>query len=198
MDKSRRAIARICGAPVNAGRRIHAQKMALQFTTAVGLTVLAITRAQADGAELAQAASEAFAANCFSPFMTAERAQEVLASTGARVEFYDLDPLSNGPVSPVVGRMATQGTDRRCEVAFDGDHGPLAENEAAAGLAMEGIDTVSPVPDRYQPSEGTRLLAARFLNPRRVAVVHVGTRPGPNGVETFLMVERMTPLDPIQ
>jgi hypothetical protein len=26
-----------------------------------------------------------------------------------------------------------------------------------------------------------------------VAVVHVGTRPGPNGIETFLNVERLMP-----
>ena len=171
---------------------------ALHVAGAVGLMVLATTRVQADQADLAQAASEAFAANCFSPFMTAARAEELLTSTGARVEFYDLDPLSNGPISPVVGRAATAGTDRRCEVAFDGDHVQLAENEAVAGLAMEGIDTPAPVPDRYEPTEGTRLLAARFLNPRRIAVVHVGTRPGPSGVETFMFVERMTPLEAVE
>lgn len=171
---------------------------ALHVVGALGLMVLATTRVQADEATLAQAASEAFAVNCFSPFMTAERAEEVLASTGARVEFYDLDPFSNAAPSLVVGRAATLGTDRRCEVAFDGDHAQLAENEAVAGLAMEGIDTVAPVPDRYQPTEGTRLLAARYLNPRRIAVVHVGTRPGANGIETYLLVERMTPLDPVQ
>ncbi|OAN85087.1 hypothetical protein A8B78_06045 [Jannaschia sp. EhC01] len=142
--------------------------------------------------------SAAFAAHCFSPFMTAERAQDVLTSPGVRVEFYDLDPLSNGPVSPVVGRPATRGTDRRCEVAFDGDHAALATRAAVAALEAEGIDTVSPVPDRYQPTDGTHLLAARQLNPRRIAVVHVGTRPSQNGIETFLMVERMTPLEAVQ
>lgn len=162
------------------------------------LFVLAVGAARADEGSVAQAASEAFAAHCFSPFMTADRADERLAFTGARVEFYDLDPLSDGPISPVIGRAATHGTDRRCEVAFDGNHAELAESAALAGLEMEGIDTVSPVPDRYQPTEGTRLLAARRLNPARVAVVHVGTRPGPNGVETFLLVERLTPLEPVE
>ncbi|QXT41345.1 succinyl-CoA synthetase subunit beta [Gymnodinialimonas ceratoperidinii] len=145
---------------------------------------------------MATRASQAFADHCFSPFMTAERAQEVLASTGARVDFYDLDPLSGGPQSPVTGRAQTEGTDRRCEVAFDGAHGALAVEAAIGGLIAEGIDTEAPVPDSYQPTEGTDLLAARQLNPNRVAVVHVGTRPGPNGTETFLMVERLTPRDP--
>lgn len=159
----------------------------------LAMPVAAQTNDQATG--IAQAASQAFAANCFSPFMTAGRARQVLARTGARVEFYDLDPFSNAAPSPVTGRAATIGTDRRCEVAFDGDHAELAVSAAVAGLQMEGIDDVAPVPDRYQMTPGTALLGARFLNPRRIAVVHVGTRPGPNGIETFLFVERMTPLE---
>lgn len=169
---------------------------ALHLLGAIGLIALAGSRVQADEVAVPQTGSEAFASHCFSPFMTAARAQEVLASPGVRVDFYDLDPLSSGPVSPVVGRAATQGTDRRCEVAFDGDHARLAETAVLAGLALEGIDQASPVPDRYQPTEGTRLLAARQLNPRRTAVVHVGTRPGPNGIETFLFVERLMPSAP--
>ena len=170
---------------------------------ALAFVVLASTRAQADqsgvtDARLADRASAAFAEHCFSPFMTAERAQEVLASTGARVDFYDLDPFSSADPSPVAGRAATPGTDRRCEVAFDGAFAELAASAAVAGLQMEGIETEAPVPDRYQPTEGTSLLGARFLNPRRIAVVHVGTRPGPNGPETFMYVERMTPLEPVE
>lgn len=156
------------------------------------------TPAQAQDDAVAEMASMAFARNCFSPFMTAARAEEVLASTGARVDFYDLDPLSNGPTSPVVGRAATQGTDRRCEVAFDGAYAELATSAATTGLDMEGITTEAAVPDGYVATEGTALLAARQLNPRRVAVVHVGTRPGPNGPETFLLVERMMPSEVTQ
>lgn len=169
----------------------------MKITRIIALCVFALpVQAQDDG--VAAMASMAFARNCFSPFMTAARAEEVLASTGARVDFYDFDPLSGGDASRIVGRAATQGTDRRCEVAFDGDYAELATSAAVTGLDMEGIATEAPVPDLYQPTDGTALLAARQLNPRRVAVVHVGTRPGPNGVETFLFVERMTPSEPTQ
>lgn len=169
----------------------------MKITRIIVLCVFALpVQAQDDG--VAAMASMAFARNCFSPFMTAARAEEVLASTGARVDFYDFDPLSGGDASRIVGRAATQGTDRRCEVAFDGDYAELATSAAVTGLDMEGIATEAPVPDLYQPTEGTALLAARQLNPRRVAVVHVGTRPGPNGVETFLFVERMTPSETTQ
>lgn len=170
--------------------------MSLRAACAVlGAGLCGIVPAAAQEA-VAQAASAAFAAHCFSPFMTADRADAVLAASGARVEFYDLDPFSSTAPSPVVGRAATPGTDRRCEVAFDGDFADLAASAAAAGLAMEGIATVAPLPDRYQPTGGTALLAARYLNPRRIAVVHVGTRPGPAGIETFLMVERLMPIAP--
>lgn len=164
---------------------------------AAGITLVGVSGALAEGdTALADRASNAFAAHCFSPYMTAGRAEEVLASTGARVEFYDLDPFSNASPSPVTGRVATPGTDRRCEVAFDGAHGALAANAAVAGLEREGIRTDAPLPDGYEATDETALLAARQLNPNRVAVVHVGTRPGPNGVETFLTVERLMPNAP--
>lgn len=165
----------------------------MQAVAAVFLLFVAVGAARAD---TAQDASGAFAAHCFSPFLTAARADEVLAAPGVRVDFYDLDPFSNAAPSPVTGRAATVGTDRRCEVAFDGDHADLAASAAVAGLQTEGITTDAPLPDRYQPTEGTVLLAARQLNPRRIAVVHAGTRPGPNGIETFVLVERLMPVVP--
>jgi hypothetical protein len=135
----------------------------------------------------------AFAAHCFSPFLTAAKAQANIASTGARVDFYDLTPFSNVAATP--GGNVTPGTDRRCEVAFDGDFGTQAAEMAASGLQAEGIRTEAPVPDTHADAAlpGTTLLGARFLNPARIAVVHTGTRTGPNGTETFLSVERLTP-----
>ncbi|MBF9043407.1 succinyl-CoA synthetase subunit beta [Rhodobacterales bacterium HKCCE4037] len=170
----------------------------LHVAGVVGLMILAATRvhAQSDPDAIAEDASAAFAENCFSPFMTAERAEEVLAAPGVRVDFYDLDPFSDVEPSPVTGSPATIGTDRRCEVAFDGEYGELAASAAIAGLEAEGIRTEAPLPDRYEATDTTSLLGARQLNPRRIAVVHTGTRPGPNGTETFLFVERLMPIEP--
>ncbi|MBM7068360.1 succinyl-CoA synthetase subunit beta [Actibacterium sp. 188UL27-1] len=142
-----------------------------------------------------QAALTAFAENCFSPFLTAETARTKIAGPGIRLDFYDLEPFSAAAPSPVTGRAATAGTDRRCEVAFDGDSGPIAANTAVTALAAEGIETEAALPKTHADAAiaGTTLLAARRLNPNRVAVVHTGTRRGPNGAETFLMVERLTP-----
>ncbi|GIT91299.1 hypothetical protein JANAI62_17550 [Jannaschia pagri] len=136
---------------------------------------------------------DAFAQNCFSPFLTADTAKARIAGTGARVAFYDLNPFSDVP--PSLGSDVTPGTDRRCEVAFDGAYGEDAAEVAMAALSAEGIRTEAPLPATHTDAAvpGTTLLAARFLNPKRIAVVHTGTRPGPNGPETFLAVERLTP-----
>lgn len=148
--------------------------------------------AKADGA-VADRAIAGFAAHCFDPRLTADRVADLLHPTGARVDYYDLDPFLSVPSSPVVGRAATTGTDRRCEVAFDGDHADRATEAALAALASEGITTAAELPGTHTATPGTTLLGALQLNPARVAVVHVGTRPGPNGVETFLSVERLLP-----
>lgn len=137
-------------------------------------------------------AVDAFARHCFSPFLTAQTAAKALAVPGARVDFYDIDPF--GSAAPSLSDDVAAGTDRRCSVAFDGDHTAAAANAVTAALSREGIVTPAPVPARYTKTDTTALLAARTLNPKRIAVVIVGTRPGPNGVETHMTVERLLPL----
>lgn len=147
------------------------------------------------GANPARAAMlSAFAQHCFSPHLTAASAAQAIAPTGARHDFYDLDPLTASAPSSATSEVAP-GTDRRCEVAFDGDAGAPAAEVAIAGLAAEGIEAEAALPVTHAGAAlpGTTLLGARYLNPGRVAVVHTGTRPGPDGVETFLRVERLTP-----
>ncbi len=140
-----------------------------------------------------RAAIQAFAGNCFSPFLTAQKAANALQRANTRYDFYDLDPRSSAAPSPAQGRPVTPGTDRRCEVSADTDFTAQAIEGVIRALDAEGIRTTAPVPETHAETPGTALLAARRLNPRRIAVVHVGTRPGPNGVETFMMVERLTP-----
>lgn len=138
-------------------------------------------------------AMDAFATSCFSPYLTAQIAKAAIAPSGARHDFYDLNPFSDVPPSP--SENVTPGTDRRCEVTVDGDHGTAAAETATAALAAEGITRDAPLPATHADAAlpGTTLLVARFLNPARIAVVHTGIRPGPNGPETFLTVERLTP-----
>ncbi|MEM7520519.1 MAG: succinyl-CoA synthetase subunit beta [Pseudomonadota bacterium] len=140
----------------------------------------------------ARAAMAAFADNCFSPFLTAETARRAFAFSDTTYDFYDLDPFSSAAPSPATTKV-TPGTDRRCEIAFAGDYADKASEAAQNALAGEMIFTPAPVPAAFTETDTTTLLAARQLNPRRVAVVHVGTRQGPQGTETFMRVERMTP-----
>lgn len=147
-------------------------------------------------AQNADAAGAAFAAHCFSPYLTAQKARDALAPSGARHDFYDLRPFSDVPPSPVTGRAKTPGTDRRCEVAFDGAHVDTAQRWVTTGLTREGLSSRTiPVPRSFQQTAGTKAAAAVQLNPNRIAVTQVGTRPGPNGTETFINVERLTPLN---
>ena len=172
----------------------------LHIAAIVLLVVLAVGQARAEapsnGARLvAETATLGFAAHCFNPRLTGDLAQARLASEGVRVDFYDLRPFSNVAISPANGRAVTAGTDRRCEVAFDGSFAPLAAQAALSGLTEEGILTEAALPDSYTALPGTELLAARQLNPNRVAVVHAGTRPHHDGTETFIFVERLVPSD---
>ena len=160
-------------------------------------SVLAASAAVAGGPNAtARTAMDLFAANCFSPFMTAGKAVRVFALLGTQYDFYDLDPFSSAAPSPATGRAVTPGTDRRCEISFRGDYAEQAAEAAAEALAHEGITTPAALPAAYTETTTTTLLAARQLNPRRVAIVHVGTRQGAKGTETFMLVERLTPTDP--
>ncbi len=141
----------------------------------------------------ARAGISAFTANCFSPRMTAKKARDAFNLANLSHDFYDLDPFTSAAPSPATGRAATPGTDRRCEVSFVGDFAADAVTAVTNRLAREGITTPANLPATHSKlrTSGTALLAARRLNPRKIAVVHLGTRPGPHGLETFLNVERL-------
>ena len=135
----------------------------------ITLASICFASVAAAGTTVPSKAMRGFASHCFSPFLTADKAAARLGIDGVRWEFYDLDPFSSVAPSPVDGRAATDGTNRRCEV------------------------TPAALPSFFQSTTGTEVLAARQLNPRRIAVVHVGTREGSNGIETFMTVERLLP-----
>jgi hypothetical protein len=160
----------------------------MHLVAVLAFLVLAVSQTRAASHETAAT----FAEHCFNPLLTAETAADRLAP--ARVDFYDLRPFSSAnAVSEPTGRPVTPGTDRRCEVAFDGAHVEAGTEAVLTGLQREGILTEAAVPEAFQPQSGTAVIAARYLSPNRIAVVQVGTRPGPNGIETFINVERLEP-----
>lgn len=156
----------------------------------------AVLAGSASAAQDLDAAGRAFADNCFSPYLTAETAINAVRPTGVRLDFYDLRPFSSAPPSPVTGRAATPGTDRRCEVAFDGRAPAQAADWIGKGLAQEGLsDRLVDLPEGFPLIDGTTFKGAAQLNPNRIAVVQAGVRAGPNGPETYMNVERLNPLD---
>lgn len=85
---------------------------------------------------------------------------------------------------------APRGVERRCEVAFDGDHTETAITALRAQMATPPVfGTAIPLPDTHKATATTALIEGRALLRGRVAVVHVGTRN--NNTETFMAVDRL-------
>jgi len=73
---------------------------ALHLVAIAVFVLLALGQARAEASQtvtqnVAEQAVQRFAQNCFSPFLTADLAQERLAMDEVRIDFYDLRPFSN-------------------------------------------------------------------------------------------------------
>ncbi len=80
------------------------------------------------------------------------------------------------------------GVERRCEVAFDGDHTDAAIDALCVQMATPPIfGTAIALPSTHAPLPGTALIEGRELLRGRVAVVHVGRRDA----KTFMAVDRL-------
>ena len=87
---------------------------------------------------------------------------------------------------------APQGVERRCEVAFDGDHRTAAIKALRVQMATPPVfGTKIPLPDTHTADDGTALIEGRELLRKRVAVVQVGTRAAQGGVQTYMGVDRL-------
>lgn len=171
----------------------------LHLLGATIFVVLMVSRAASAAAPPATAelAIGAFADTCTIRGLTASEAEarmrDYVARQGGeglpfRLAFYDitLEPTDRG---------VTPGTDRRCEVAFPGNHtAPATEALMALMQQPPVFGRPIPLPITHSPQPGTAFIEGRQLNPRVAAVVHVGTRPtGGDGLETFMNVERLRP-----
>lgn len=148
--------------------------------------------------QIADLALGAFGETCTIRGMTADRAdarmRAYVAAHGGTglpfdLAFYDIT------IEPT-DMTVTPGTDRRCEVAFRGDHTAQAVETLLALMATPPVfGQPIPLPVTHSPHPGTSFIEGRQLNPRVAAVVHVGTRDAATGLETFINVERLLPSD---
>lgn len=140
------------------------------------------------GGVQAHPAIDAFTAFCFKAGQTSAQAHANMAGLAGdplpfTLSFWDrtLEPAPGTP----------DHVERRCEVAFDGDHAERAVAQVQASMTKPPVfGTSIPLSEPYAPDSGTAYLDARELLRDRVAVVHIGTRPGP---ETFIRVDRLPP-----
>ncbi len=157
--------------------------------TVTGVFSLAALIGAAGGAmaDQTETAINAFNNWCFKAGQTENDARRNMAADPAAfaLTFWD-DSLEPRPAN------APTGVERRCEVAFDGDHSNTAVSALRTQMQTRPVfGTKIPLPDTHWPQGGTVLLEARALLRGRVAVVHVGTRATASGKKTFMAVDRL-------
>ena len=158
------------------------QALLMRFWCA--LTVLAASALPA----MAHPAIDAFTAYCFKAGQTPAQARANMTGLVGdplpfTLTFWDTT-LEAAPGTPA-------HAERRCEVAFDGDHAADAVTQVQAKMATPPVFGKSiPLAPPFAAQYGTAYIDARELLRKRVAVVHIGTRPGP---ETFIRVDRLPP-----
>ncbi len=140
------------------------------------------------GSAMANPAIDAFTVWCFKAGQTPAQARANMESVAGAplpftLTFWD-KTLEPAPGTP-------DHAERRCEVAFDGDHADAAVTQVQAKMAMPPVfGTSIPLTSPFEATAGTAYIDARELLRGRVAVVHIGTRAGP---ETFITVDRLPP-----
>lgn len=130
-------------------------------------------------------AINAFNTWCFKAGQTETQARSNMNADTApfTLTFWD-DSLELRPAD------APPGVERRCEVAFDGDHTETAITALRAQMATPPVfGTAIALPDTHTATAATALIEGRELLRGRVAVVHIGTRK--NKTETFMAVDRL-------
>ncbi|APX10431.1 hypothetical protein BWR18_00980 [Tateyamaria omphalii] len=137
------------------------------------------------GSAMAHPAIDAFTTWCFKAGQTPARALANMQDTAGTplpfdLTFWDtsLEPAPDAPAH----------AERRCEVAFDGDHVRDAVNAVQSKMATPPVfGTPIPLPAPYAAEPGTAYIEGRELLRGRVAVVHIGRR----GARTFIGVDRL-------
>ncbi|WP_187430270.1 hypothetical protein ROLI_007850 [Roseobacter fucihabitans] len=126
-----------------------------------------------------------FNAVCFKAGQTATLARTRMETRAGSplpfdLTFWDitLEPANSAPAQ----------IERRCEVAFAGDHTAPAIAALRVQMAMPPVfGHAIPLPATHRPQAGTALIEARALLRGRIAVVHIGTRSD----QTFMAVDRL-------
>ena len=179
------------------GMRISAypQQRKAAFAAVLGVVGMLMPQASMADAKLAKTAIGAFAEICTKPqqrlFRLTQKMERYAQAAGYaslpfEVEFYDttLEPART---------KVTKGTNRKCEIRFKGDYAKRASNAVLAFVETKrfGFETRLPRTHRDARVAGTDLLIARRLQSGPKAVLHTGTITRPNGIYTFITVERL-------
>ena len=120
---------------------------------------------------------------CFKAGQTESQARANMDANDAAftLTFWD-DSLAPRPAD------APEGIERRCMIAFDGNHTRDATEALHKKMATPPVfGTAIPLPETHAVTDTTTYIEGRELLKRRVAVVHIGRNNG----RTFMAVDRL-------
>jgi hypothetical protein len=160
---------------------------ALSSSLVFSLTVLCGTAGGAWAGDKAANAIAAFNMWCFKAHQTEAQARKNMGADVApfTLTFWD-DSLEPRPAN------APTGVERRCEIAFEGDHAIRAVKEVRAQMQTPPkFGATIALPTTHSILDETTMIEGRELLRGRVAVVHIGTRHSVSGKQTFIAVDRL-------
>ena len=156
------------------------------LTCAIAILAVCSTAVLADAHH---PAITAFNAACINKGYSAQRIRTTMeaainAPVSFEVKFWDRT-LAPAPDAPDL-------YERRCEVAFEGDHVTDAIAALRAQMATPPVfGNKIPLPKTHVAQVGTALIEARELLVEGIAVVHIGTRGNGSKMRTFMSVDRL-------
>ena len=131
----------------------------------------------------------AFTAACFNKGYTQQRITQTMEHAiggplSFNLTFWD-KTLAPAPET-------SEFLERRCEVAFAGNHTKTAVDALREKMATPPVfGHKIPLPATHSAKLGTVLIEGRELLRGRMAVIEVGTRPTQTGIETYITVDRL-------
>ncbi len=149
----------------------------------VGAALIATT------ATAREPAITAFTAACFNKGFTQQRITQTMERAIGGPLSFDLT-FWDKTLAPAPGTSDFQ--ERRCEVAFAGNHTKSAIDALREKMATPPIfGHKIPLPATHSAKLGTALIEGRELLRGRMAVIQVGTRSTQTGIETYIIVDRL-------
>ncbi|MDB9857301.1 hypothetical protein OAC63_02805 [Amylibacter sp.] len=165
---------------------IHETRFAPASLVCAALSAICLSPSTAAARE---PAITAFTAACFNKGYTQQRITQAMEHAIGGPLSFDLT-FWDKALAPAPN--TSDFHERRCEVAFAGDHTQTAIDALREKMATPPVfGHKIPLPVTHAANSGTALIEGRELLRGRTAVIQIGTRPTQTGIETYIIVDRL-------